>query len=249
MENCEFSLASTLVAGRVLISTCYKFPLEKEIIIKIDGRKVLVMVKDEGWIDEVEDDDAGDNEESSLFSSEEGDRWGDDPSDINSVNSLPENVEWEDDDRDLDQIAGPQQVWNPGKDASLPKEGTGPGVEKANYGAGNLGGDVRKLNSLHEIKILEGTCSDEVVSKAQSHTGEMSHSVRPNDNAFGLRLDTAQVLTKEAQGKENEFEKSDKEMVDAEAQLENTLNYEGKETPEAHILNTQKLDGDFVDVE
>ncbi|KAI3507754.1 hypothetical protein L1887_22747 [Cichorium endivia] len=193
MENCDFVGASTLVAGRVLISTCFEFPLEKEILIKVKGRTVLVLVKDEGWIDEIEDNYSNDNEESSTDLSDEEDSWADDFSDDNSINSLPENMDSTDGDKGADQGEGPQQAWYDGDDGSLFKGGRSAGLEKAIEGIENKVGSIGKSNSLQEIKIMEGTCSDEVARKVQGQSGDSNYSVSINENEAGLKVDSAQV--------------------------------------------------------
>ncbi|KAI3510677.1 hypothetical protein L1887_17809 [Cichorium endivia] len=100
LENCDFASATSLVAGRVLISTCYEFPLEKEVLVKIDNRKVLLMVKDEGWIDEVGDEANNSEEGSSLYPREEEEEdWCDDLSVNNSVDSKSEEEAWMEGDR------------------------------------------------------------------------------------------------------------------------------------------------------
>ncbi|KAI3510537.1 hypothetical protein L1887_17605 [Cichorium endivia] len=114
LENCEFESATSLVAGRVLISTCYEFSLEKEVLVKTDNRKVLLMVKDEEWIDEVgvEEDDV--EEESNLSTSEDEEDWSDDFSVNNSIGSQSEGEAWLGGDQPEDMEGEFQQLGRSG---------------------------------------------------------------------------------------------------------------------------------------
>ncbi|KAI3516788.1 hypothetical protein L1887_15827 [Cichorium endivia] len=163
MENCDFYTASTLVAGRVLVSTPYEFPLEKEIVIKLDDRKVWVSVKDEGWIDEIGDEGVRDDEESNCSASENEDRWEHDISDINSVKSFPAEEAWDTGDgQEVRKEESPQRARNACMDVPVTNVCAWPGSEKSNHDIGNIPSFVGESNGLQEKEIYNGTGDGDV---------------------------------------------------------------------------------------
>ncbi|KAI3515725.1 hypothetical protein L1887_14628 [Cichorium endivia] len=168
MENCEFSLASSLVAGKILIATCYEFPLENEVLVKLANISTLIKVKDEGWIDEVGDDSVASVDEDSLSSSDEEDDWDEDPTDSKSNYSVREEDAWEGDDQLFAQEEEGQPSLDVASSGAELKEKPKAVIEdnnacrvesKSNYDEGNhLAG---KRNSFQKFKTHDGVCGIE----------------------------------------------------------------------------------------
>ncbi|KAI3521989.1 hypothetical protein L1887_11466 [Cichorium endivia] len=153
---------TTLVAGRILISTCYEFPLQKEIIIKVGDRKVFITVKDEGWIDEVEEEDEESEDESSLYTSEEEEYRGDGNSEHNSDN-ISFNGLLVDEDGDGGNRIHTQEV---DRHQARYSNMSGSSIKE--------GSDMGDVNRLHRDNDDEGLNDDEVAEVAVKDTCDTS---------------------------------------------------------------------------
>ncbi|KAI3496571.1 hypothetical protein L1887_38936 [Cichorium endivia] len=263
-ENCDFYAATTLVAGRILISTNYEFPLEKEIVVKLDNRKVWVMVKDEGWVDEIADEGEKDEEDSSYNPSEEeeDEYWGDDISDVNSVQTIPVGEEWDIGDRDVgerdvgERVAGGQDssrshgersAWN---DGSLPKVWIRPGIEESTHDIGDPPCGLGGLNGLLEKQIHNGSRAHEGRVNERRMEMEGEHVDRTYRKWAGPGIDDVHSSDKEAQcGKINGVEENSIGLENSEAQIEDKILDEKLDNYEEQWSDSQKLDFAYDELE
>ncbi|KAI3498048.1 hypothetical protein L1887_33758 [Cichorium endivia] len=246
LENCDFYAASTLVAGRVLISTPYEFPLEKEVVIKLEDRKVWVMVKDEGWVDEVGDDGAIDDEESNYSSSteEEEDQWDEEISDINSVKSFPAEDTWNSgDDREGKQENSPQRTGSACMDVPTTKVWPSSAPENNNYDVGYTSSLSGGSNGLNAKVIYNGTRVDDVDRNKRSVEKEIHHVELGHKKGYGMERGMDQGNKVKAQNMEkNENSPKCRLEEKIETQLADNLNNEELDPYEDQWSDSQRME-------
>ncbi|KAI3494814.1 hypothetical protein L1887_40426 [Cichorium endivia] len=181
------------------------FPLEKEIIIKVGDRKVFITVKDEGWIDEIEEEDAASEDESSEYTTEEEELWSDENSEHNSdnisFNGIPADVEGGGGDWFRNQKMDRHQDRCSSMGGSVIKEDPGWGFEKNNdYDIGKQNEEGWNANRLYKDIQKDTINVDEVAVKETrdiSGAGGVEGTQKEPDESDESK---AQIPEVEAQG-------------------------------------------------